>query len=242
VSGLMRAAVGAASAEVVGAVRARIEQAARREGVLVSGLRVRLTEYTDAVAVLAQATAHADGRPIRVQLAAPTLEQALNALVERTRARLAQSAHGWNPRPYPDPDREPLLAPPLVPAPSGSIVRIKTRPLAACPAQVAAAVMDALDYDAHLFTEPDGRPAAVHRAGPTGYRLTRLRPGPPPRQSSLPLVIDPRPAPQLTATAAAARLDRTEAPFLFFAEQSTGRGYLLYRRYDGHYTLLTAAQ
>src|SRR5258708_5084823 len=85
---------------------------------------------------LMRAAAHVDGRRIRVQLAAPTLEQAVGALVERTRARLAQSAHSWSPRPFPDPDREHLLAAPLVPAPSGSIVRIKTCPLVSCPGQV----------------------------------------------------------------------------------------------------------
>jgi len=108
------------------------------------------------------------------------------------------------------------------------------------PAQVAAAYMDAMDYDIHLFTDAEsGQSAAVHRTGPTGYRLTRLRPTAPPRQTRMPLVTDPRPAPHLTNTAAAARLDETALLHLFFTDPATGHGHVLYRRYDGNYGLIT---
>ncbi|HWG26778.1 sigma 54 modulation/S30EA ribosomal C-terminal domain-containing protein [Actinospica sp.] len=38
--------------------------------------------------------------------------------------------------------------------------------------------------------------------------------------------------------AAAARLDTTLLPFLLFADPATGQARLLYRRYDGDYSLL----
>jgi hypothetical protein len=219
--------------------RRRIERAAREDGILLSGLRMRLA-YPDPASgalVLAQANAHADGHPIRVQTAAPTPGQALDDLLARTRARLEQTLHAWAPRPWPETARQPPAAPAGTHA---SITRVKTCRLIVCPAQVAAAYMDAMDYDTHLFTDQEsGHSAAVRRAGPTGYRLTRLRPAAPPRQTRLPLVIDPRPAPQLTTNAAAARLEATGAAHLFFADPTTGHGYLIYRRYDGHFTLLT---
>jgi hypothetical protein len=34
------------------------------------------------------------------------------------------------------------------------------------------------------------------------------------------------------------QLDATGLPFLFFAEPTSGRGRVLYRRYDGHYGLV----
>jgi hypothetical protein len=42
----------------------------------------------------------------------------------------------------------------------------------------------------------------------------------------------------LVPAAAAARLDTTLLPFLLFADPATGQARLLYRRYDGDYSLL----
>jgi Sigma 54 modulation/S30EA ribosomal protein C terminus len=40
----------------------------------------------------------------------------------------------------------------------------------------AVAVMDAMDYDVHLFTDAEtGEDAVVYRAGPAGLRLARQR-------------------------------------------------------------------
>lgn len=229
---------GGAPADAIAQVRRRIAHTARESGILVADLRVRLTlpESATVAPVLAQANAYADGHPVRIQITAPTLEQAIDALAERTRGRLAETAHAWTPKPWPD-TRRPLL-PLHRPVTPGKITRVKACRLAVCRPEVAAAVMD---YDIHLFTDQEtGDEAAVHRAAPTGYRLIRLRPAPS-RQTRLPLAVHPRPAPYLTATAAAERLNTTGAAHLFFAEPATGRGYVLYRRYDGDYTLLHAS-
>lgn len=228
-----------AQADASAEIRRRVERAAREAGILVADLRVRLTlpDHDQPGTVLAQANAYADGHPVRTQITAPTLNQAVDALAERTSRRLAETTRAWTPRPWPDPSRPS----PRRSADPGRIVRVKACPLSACRPEVAAATMDALDYDIHLFTDQEtGDEAAVHRAGPTGYRLIRLRPTPP-RQTRLPLVIHPRPAPYLTASAAAARLDQTGMTHLFFAEPATGNGHLIYRRYAGDYTLLHAA-
>ena len=46
------------------------------------------------------------------------------------------------------------------------------------------------------------------------------------------------PAPGLTVTEATARLETAGQSFLFFVNPETGRGNLLYHRYDGHYGLI----
>jgi hypothetical protein len=103
-----------------------------------------------------------------------------------------------------------------------------------------AAVLDAMGYRAHVFTDPETEAdAVVYRAGPCGYRPARCATGPVPH-TAVPPVLDPYPAPALTREQAVARLERALSPHLFFAEPDTGRGRLLYRRFDGHYGLVEA--
>ena len=49
------------------------------------------------------------------------------------------------------------------------------------------------------------------------------------------------PAPGLTVAEATARLEAAGQSFLFFVNPETGRGNLLYHRYDGHYGLIEPA-
>src|SRR5258708_1486539 len=140
-----------------------------------------------------------EGAPTVVaQIYVPIHATAPHAAPHRQPARRSDRPVAGTPRPGPA-GAGGGLRPPLVPVAHPRIVRVKTYPLIVCPAQVAAAYMDAMDYDIHLFTDSEsGQSAAVHRTGPTGYRLTRLRPTAPPRQTRMPLVTDPRPAPRLT--------------------------------------------
>lgn len=57
----------------------------------------------------------------------------------------------------------------------------------------------------------------------------------------LPLTIDQTPAPRLSLSEARERLDAGGEPFVFYAEHSSGRGAVLYHRYDGHYGLVQLA-
>lgn len=86
----------------------------------------------------------------------------------------------------------------------------------------------------------------VYRAGPSGLRLARqhhvfpqdghvVAPQPPP----VPLIVNSRPTPVLTEAAAVDRAREHGLPFLFFTDQATGRGQLLYSRYDGNLGLIT---
>lgn len=221
-----------------------IARAARGLGVLVSGLRIRIDvpEVWRVLGVVAQANAYADGRPIRVQVIGESVEAAGKRLVERSRERLIEAAGGWSARVWPDPAviRQPTS--PLVPRDRGRIARTKTVTPVPSHVQVAAATMDVLDYDAHLFTDAEtGEHALIYRGGPAGYRLARLRPAAPPHPGALRLVTDPWPAPTMTPDAATARLNASTLPFLLFADAATGAARLIYRRYDGDYSLLIPA-
>lgn len=108
--------------------------------------------------------------------------------------------------------------------------------------------MDAMDYDVHLFTDAEtGEDAVVYRAGPSGLRLARQHHVFPPGWSRcrapagppVPLIVNSRPTPVLTEAAAVDRAREHGLPFLFFTDQATGRGQLLYARYDGNLGLIT---
>lgn len=103
--------------------------------------------------------------------------------------------------------------------------------------------MDQLDYNFHLFRDlASGEDSVLERRDNGAYRLTRLhrRPvdaGP----AAIELTIaDTTPA-EVTVSEAIQRLDADGEPFVFFANTATGRGNVVYRRYDGHYGLITPA-
>ncbi len=115
------------------------------------------------------------------------------------------------------------------------VTRRKTVDARSCDAAEAIATMDAMDYDAHLFTDAEtGEDAIVYWAGPRGVRFARQwRLRPPRGMDELPLTMNPHRVPVLAEHQAAARLCRYGLPFLFCTDIADRRGRLLYRRYDG---------
>ncbi|MFJ4667517.1 sigma 54 modulation/S30EA ribosomal C-terminal domain-containing protein [Kitasatospora purpeofusca] len=207
--------------------------------------------------VLAQVTAEVDGRRIRVQEAAADLGEALDRLADGLRTRMTAVTAGWTPRPWPRRTRarglseaaEPFapvtpVARLEVPCPPGPrrIVRRKRPQLVWCSPDAAARTMDAMDYDIHLFTDPATETdAVVYRVGPTGYRLARTVAAGPPTRPAVPLTLSPCGAPELSEEQAVERLTDAELPHLFFAQPGSGRGRVLYRRFDGGLGLIAAA-
>lgn len=220
--------------------------------------RIRLTHQAEpAVArpVRAQANLELDGRLVRGQVAGVTGFEAVDVLVDRMRERLVRLRRHWGTRPgveaVPEPHEWrhgnlPTDRPPYYPRPAEErqLIRHKSFSPPRVSPDEAAWEMDQLDYDFHLFTEAaTGSDAVVYRGGPTGYRLARVgsgttQPGP----SDVPLTMSPHPAPELTIPQARQRLEETGWPFVFFATADTGRGSVLYHRYDGHYGLITPAR
>ncbi|WP_051022348.1 sigma 54 modulation/S30EA ribosomal C-terminal domain-containing protein [Nocardia pneumoniae] len=183
------------------------------------------------------------GRDIttRVQVTGPR-GFAVTFAVERLDRQLARLAARES-RIWPDPARPPLA---LVGEPRGIVRRKLCTPQTCTPAE-AVAVLDAMDYDAHLFTDVEtGEDAVVHWAA-EGVRLIRQRATCPPDWSpqvivgSVPIVVDAEPAPRLNPGDAANMLCRKGLPFLFYTDPDTGRGGLLYRRYDDDLALVVPA-
>ena len=81
-----------------------------------------------------------------------------------------------------------------------------------------------------IYRTPDGyRLALAHRR--TG-RIGKVDPS---------ITVSQVPAARLTVTEAEDRLEAFRQPFLFFVNNQTGRGNLIYHRYDGHYGLIEPA-
>jgi ribosome-associated translation inhibitor RaiA len=202
---------------------------------------------------VAQASLDVDGELIRAQVAARSMPEAVDLLANRLRDRLEHldehrqqlrkttgvaSAGRWRhgdlrtvrPRYF---DR---------PVEDRQLVRHKTFAVDELTPDEAAFDMDQLDYDFYLFRDLATGIDSVIERREEGYRLSRLIPsdidaGP----STAPMTVSTTPAPHLTLSEAMERLDAGREPFVFFAEANTGRGNVAYRRYDGHYGVITPA-
>lgn len=123
------------------------------------------------------------------------------------------------------------------------LVRHKTFAIDELTPDEAAFDMGQLDYDFHLFCDlASGEDAMLERLADGTFRLIRLHPtavetGP----ASIVLIVDQMAPPDLTVPEAQQRLDAGGEPFLFFENSATHRGNVIYRRYDGHYGLVTPA-
>ncbi|MET8701199.1 sigma 54 modulation/S30EA ribosomal C-terminal domain-containing protein [Kitasatospora sp. NPDC004723] len=121
------------------------------------------------------------------------------------------------------------------------IVRHKSVRLARRTPEQAVREMLALDYRFHLFSDAlTGQDSLVHRRpGDGGFRLVRAHSTARPGSRGPSLTESPNPAPRLDPAEAARQLWLTCWPFVFHADPGDGRGRVLYRRYDGHYGLIT---
>ncbi len=196
-----------------------------------------------------------DGEPVRAQVRAATMTEAVDLVESRLRRRLEHLAehrqalrrrgptspagewrHGdapterprYHPRPFED--RE--------------IVRHKSFTTAEATVDEAIFDLEALDYDFFLFADlATGQDAVVHRR-PGGTYGLQYRSGPGDEtveETAAAVDVSPEPAPWLALSEARDRLDVTGAPWIFFVDSERDRGHVLYRRYDGHYGLITPA-
>ena len=191
-----------------------------------------------------------NGRIVRAQAAGPTARAAIGQMAARLEVRLGHRARNWEERRGTKPPAQPgewrhqsipARRPPYFPRPGDQREVIGRASYSTGPETPAEAVaeLDLLDYDFHLFTERStGQDSAIYRVR-GGYRLAMARPklgrlGPLPGS----VTVSPLPAPRITVREAARRLEATGRPFTFFVDAGTGRGSVLYHRYDGHYGLL----
>ncbi|MFJ9841597.1 sigma 54 modulation/S30EA ribosomal C-terminal domain-containing protein [Kitasatospora sp. NPDC101155] len=229
-------AVGRVPREVLAEGRARIAAAAQGANALVEALKVRLSATGSGV--LAQVNAEVDGRRVRVQETSQGFAKAVDRIGEQLRRRIAAVNGTWKPQPWPQPGPPAELAGAVASSRDRQITRVKSPSLVWCSPEAAVRTLDAMDYDIHLFIDPATETdAVVYRTGPTGYRLARTTAAPPSR-CAVPLTLSPHGARRLSAEQAVARLEAADLPFLFYAAPDSGRGRVLYRRYDGHLGLI----
>jgi hypothetical protein len=196
-----------------------------------------------------------NGRVVRAQAAGQTMRIAIDQMVSRLRVRLVRSARNWaalrGTIPVPEPGEwrhqsTPAYRRPHFPRPADQRAVIRRVSYAAGPEspEEAAAELERLDYDFHLFTERStGQDSVLYRIR-SGYCLVMAYPYLGRLEGPLPdsVTLSPLPALRLTVEQAAGRLDATGEAFTFFIDVGTGRGSVLYHRYDGHYGLVVSAR
>jgi len=192
-----------------------------------------------------------DGDPVRARVAAHTMPEAIDLLINRLRDRLEhrgrrrEHGHPTGAPPQPGEWRHgdlPTIRPAYFnrPVEDRQLVRHKTFAVDELTADEAVFDMEQLDYDFYLFCElASGSDSLIERLGDGSYRLTRIKPsgidlGP----IAAPVEVSEVPAPVLGLGEAIERLNTTGELRVFFADTVTGRGNVLYQRYDGHYGLV----
>ena len=199
----------------------------------------------------AQATLDVNGTRVRAHVAASRHEEAIDLLADRLRTqlqRLSTRLESMRREPVTVPDGEwrhgalPASRPDFFPRPpeERELVRHKTFAPEAMQPDEAAFDLQLLDHDFYLFVdEASGRDAVIHRLADEGFGLM-VDDGEAVVADDLAitLTLEPRP-PRLVLDAAIERLEAGDEPFVFFVDPATDRGAVLYRRYDGHYGLIT---
>jgi RNA polymerase-binding transcription factor DksA len=230
---------------------------ARAGGPPVLHVRVKLANAPDPAVerpALAQAALDVNGQLVRAHVAAHTMTEAVDLLEERLRDRLAHRAErakalhhltvGSEPGEWRHGQR-PTQRPARYDRPPGErqVVHHKSYSLGELTVDEAAFDMDMLDNDFHLFRElATGDDALLHRRPDGRYGLRRLRASPLTAAGAVVEVeVETDPAPSLTLDEALEWLQATDEPFVVFADAVTGRGNVVYHRYDGHYGLITPA-
>ncbi|WP_052441186.1 sigma 54 modulation/S30EA ribosomal C-terminal domain-containing protein [Streptacidiphilus anmyonensis] len=236
--------------------RSTVEEVLAESRLPVRSARVRLARMrrTEGRPAVAQALVEVDGRTVRAQVAAHTMTDAIALLRGRLTVQLTRLewARRWEPGYEVDGSgpldwrdgTEAVRRPVRLEVPKGerTVVRRKDYTLTEETVDQAALAMEMMDYDFSLFTESgSGQDSVVYRFGPGPFRLAQVEPHPERiAPFSLPVSVLKTPAPVLTEDEARDRLEATDYPFLFFKDAATGRGAVLYARYDGHYGVISA--
>lgn len=230
---------------------AKFEHVVRGASRPVQFAELRLTRETDPARehpAIAEASFAVDGRPVRAHVAATTIYEAADLLETRLRRRFEQLTDQdrsiarrrrpndvWR---HCDEHRPHRFERPVE---EREVVRRKTFALAPMPPEQAALDLDVLDHDFYLFVDArTGQDAVLRHVEGDGYELAS-RAEVDPATELAGTAIRPagaRPA-RLALDSAILLLDLGNEPHVFFVDAETGRGNVLYRRYDGHYGLVS---
>ena len=217
--------------------------------------RVKLTQAPDPALerpAIAEATIDINGEIVRAQIGAHSMGEAIDMLRARLRGKLehrAQHRQALRRRAASSPPGEwrhgdpPTERPGYFerPAEEREVVRHKSYMTDELTPDEAAFDMEQLDFDFYLFRDRvSGEDALLERVSDGSYRLTRVRPSSIATEpTAVALAIAPHSAPALDLDEAIERISANGERLVFFENATTGRGNVLYRRYDGHYGLIT---
>jgi ribosome-associated translation inhibitor RaiA len=202
---------------------------------------------------LAKAELDIDGTVVRAHGEASTMLAAIDELEGRLRERVeragdverARHLRHRDPRPWRhgDPPTHRTHSFPR-PVDERQIVRHKTFALHPLTPDEAALELEQLDHDFWLFNNAEtADDNVIARAPDGGYELLEPPAGDrPARSGDGPIRVSAVHPGAMTVDDAVALLDLGDQPFVFFLDPETRRGSVAYRRYDGHYGLVTSAE
>jgi ribosome-associated translation inhibitor RaiA len=248
---------GAVSSTDLAYAREKVEHLRRLAPEPVLFARVDLTLAADPARerpALAKGELDVNGRIVRAHVAAATTHEATDLLESRLRQRLerltqrvagerrrhrSHDPHVWRHGDLPTHRAA------VYPRPADEREIVKHKTFAPCPETPDDAVFDLemLDHDFFLFRNINtGEDNVVFRAPDAGYELIEPTPSPAANSDAgiEPIRRSRRRPPTVAIDEARHLLDLADSPFLFFLDPDTGRGSVLYRRYDGHYGLITS--
>ena len=220
---------------------------------------VRLSQETDPARErpsIAEAVLDLNGQPVRAHVASHQMRAAVDLLVDRLHRRLERHAHVRDDRrarvrrhhePHEQPWRHgdlPSQRPEHFdrPVDERRVVRRKSYATGEMTPDEAADALDLLGHDFFLFTNlTTGADAVVSYSAEHGLELIDASGRDDAAGDGTIAPIRPArlEAPRCTTAEATAELDLDVVPFVFFVDDDTGRGCVVYHRYDGHYGLVT---
>lgn len=204
--------------------------------------------------VHAQGEIDVNGRIVRAHVAGASADQALDGLADQLERQLRRVAERYVTRRRENGEPEdgtwrhgarPAQRPSFFPRPpeEREVLRRKSFALEPMTPVEAAADMVDLDHDFYLFrdlaTEED---AVIHRLREDG-RMGLIAPnGAEPDVDDRWLVREPnRFSDPVALQTVLTEMDAVGHRFLYFVEEETARGHVIYLRYDGHYGLIEVA-
>ncbi|MDH3752934.1 MAG: HPF/RaiA family ribosome-associated protein [Acidimicrobiia bacterium] len=224
----------------------------------VDRIEIRLTLEPDPARqrpAIAEATLDVDGKPVRAHVAAETVDEAIDSLVDRLRRRVQrheERRHRLSERRNtgdsgPGAWRHGDLASArpeylVVPFDEREVRRTKTFALEPMSVEEAAFDLEILGHEFYLFVdEANGCDSIVRRRSDGAIELITSCPDTPRDPTGVGTVaVGTGSVPHLTLTEAKEHLEAGGGHFLFHMSGDPARGRVLYRRYDGHYGLVTA--
>lgn len=242
---LARGEVGAADRDyAIRKVRALCELG--HEPVLSALVKLDLREKTTLdLPAMAEASIDLNGAVVRAHAAGQTITEAVDHLDERLSRRLRRRRKRLEDRRRSgEPDtrhRPPGYA--TIPVDERQVVRHKTLALHPMSVEEAADEMDQLDHDFFLFRDAyhDIDRVVYHNGSRSIYVAPEVAGEDLPGDTRPPINSGRLVLNHLTLTDAEALLNEGDEPFVFFAVPGSDRGKVLYRRFDGHYGLITPA-